>query len=145
MSLDINKIINEAISETLEESETLNEVSKKKAAALAAGGGAVGAIGGAAAAQTDAGQVATDKIVDTGQNVADGAKDAFNKGTDAVKKLIGKDSPEVDSDNTNIITKSISKLGSKIKNMLPETAVASAISAGIGAKTIVEHIRNLDK
>ena len=76
MSLDINRIINEAIEETItenEENEVLEEISEKaKKAALAAGAAAAGA-GAATAAYAG-----KDKIADAADAVAEKAKGAVS-------------------------------------------------------------------
>ena len=97
MSLDINKIINEAITETLEEDELLEEGIAEKAKenrgklAAAAGLGAGAAAGGAAVANkdqiADAASKAAEKVSDVAQKVKGTAAAAVAEPAQAVKNV----------------------------------------------------------
>ena len=134
--MDINKIINEVIKETFEEDnktiveskvEDKKESKNKLKIAAGAAAGAAGA-GLAAKGLSDYGKENI-SFTDTGYQI-------FKK----LKKR---------NDNTITPTKigrGIEKIGANIKDSFTENiAITSSLSAGLGAKLIVEQFRKLNK
>ncbi len=185
MGLDINKIINEAIEETLEEDndESMYEVSDDTKKKLKIGAGAAGAAGGVGAlASTDRGQAAISKAGEAVSAGASAAKAGAGKAYDATKAAVGRAAENLAGGSDKAVEGSIAsqakedliKLGQKgmaaakgeyknskaashldddlnvlgrtglsVKKMFNDTAIASALSAGMGAKAIVEQIRKI--
>ncbi len=133
--LDINKIINEAIEETIEEEtviekETLEEVSdqtKKNIGIGAAVGGGV-AVGGG---------LATGKIQSGAKGAAGYVKGKFAdyRRQRATKKIEEPGDP-IDSKKVEIDEPSMDSV---------DPTIPSAIAAGIGAKMIIEQIRKISR
>ena len=203
MSLDINKIINESILETLEEADVLDEANVKEMAkehrgklGAAAGAAATGA--GVAAYQNrdeiaKGLRTAADKISSTAKEAVEKGEELVDKGAKAVTgaataasqaakegyeeaketvgkyaekgrkslrdavmtgkeeaqlarggKSLGKIAVDDTKEGVNKLVKGASDLWKKyVAN--ESTAVASAISAGLGAKTILEQLRRVSK